>query len=76
MSSATPTRQANWSIRRNELEAVRSAGETLAIQVLGLVVIADDVKPELARATIASIRVLGGLQASPGVKVALRDRIH
>jgi Arc/MetJ-type ribon-helix-helix transcriptional regulator len=61
---------------RNELEAVRSAGETLAIQVLGLVVIADDVKPELARATIASIRVLGALQASPGVKVALRDRIH
>jgi Arc/MetJ-type ribon-helix-helix transcriptional regulator len=61
---------------RNELEAVRSAGKTLAIQVLGLVVIADDVKPELARATIASIRVLGALQASPGVKVALRDRIH
>jgi Arc/MetJ-type ribon-helix-helix transcriptional regulator len=61
---------------RNELEAVRSAGETLAIQVLGLVVIADDVKPELARATIASIRVLGGLQASSAVKVALRDRIH
>ena len=61
---------------RNELEAVRSAGETLAIQVLGLVVIAVDVKPELARATIASIRVLGALQASPGVKEALRDRIH
>jgi Arc/MetJ-type ribon-helix-helix transcriptional regulator len=61
---------------RNELEAVQSAGETLAIQVLGLVVIADDVTPELARATIASIRVLGALQASPEVKVALRDRIH
>jgi Arc/MetJ-type ribon-helix-helix transcriptional regulator len=61
---------------RNELEAVQSAGETLAIQVLGLVVIANDVTPELARATIASIRVLGALQASPGVKVALRDRIH
>jgi Arc/MetJ-type ribon-helix-helix transcriptional regulator len=61
---------------RNELETVQSAGETLAIQVLGLVVIADDVTPELARATISSIRVLGALQASPGVKVALRDRIH
>ena len=61
---------------RNELEAVQSAGETLVIQVLGLVVIANDVTPELARATIASIRVLGALQASPGVKVALRDRIH
>jgi Arc/MetJ-type ribon-helix-helix transcriptional regulator len=61
---------------RNELEAVRSAGETLAIQVLGLVVIADDVTPDLARATIVSIRVLGALQASPEVKAALRDRIH
>jgi Arc/MetJ-type ribon-helix-helix transcriptional regulator len=61
---------------RNELEAVQSVGEMLAIQVLGLVVIAEDVTPELARATIASIRVLGALQANPEVKVALRDRIH
>jgi Arc/MetJ-type ribon-helix-helix transcriptional regulator len=61
---------------RNELEAVQSAGETLAIQVLGLVVIANDVTPDLAQATIASIRVLGALQASPEVKAALRDRIH
>ncbi len=61
---------------RNELEAVQSAGETLAIQVLGLVVIANDVTPDLARATIASIRVLGALRASPEVKAALRDRIH
>jgi Arc/MetJ-type ribon-helix-helix transcriptional regulator len=61
---------------RNELEAVQAAGETFAIQVLGLVVIANDVTPDLARATIASIRVLGALQASPEVKAALRDRIH
>jgi Arc/MetJ-type ribon-helix-helix transcriptional regulator len=61
---------------RNELEAVRSAGKTLIIQVLGLVVIAEDVTPDLARATIGSIRVLGALQASPEVKAALRDRIH
>jgi Arc/MetJ-type ribon-helix-helix transcriptional regulator len=61
---------------RNELEALQAAGEMLAIQVLGLVVIADDVPSELARATISSIRVLGGLQASPEVKLALRDRIH
>jgi Arc/MetJ-type ribon-helix-helix transcriptional regulator len=61
---------------RTELEAVQSAGETLAIQVLGLVVFADDVTPDLARATIGSIRVLGALQASPEVKLALRDRIH
>jgi Arc/MetJ-type ribon-helix-helix transcriptional regulator len=60
---------------RADLEGVRAAGETLHIQVLGLAVIASDVSPELARATIASIHVLGALQASPTVKAALSDRI-
>ena len=60
---------------RTELERVRADGDTLRIQVLGLVVIGDDVDPDLARATIASIQVLGALQASPAVKAALRDRI-
>ena len=60
---------------RTELERVRAAGNTLHIQVLGLAVIASDVSPELARATIASISVLGALQASPEVKAALSDRI-
>jgi Arc/MetJ-type ribon-helix-helix transcriptional regulator len=61
---------------RQDLEAVRAAGETLHIQVLGLAVIAPDVTPELARDTIASIHVLGALQASPAVKAALQDRIR
>jgi Arc/MetJ-type ribon-helix-helix transcriptional regulator len=61
---------------RQELELVQAAGETLDIQVLGLVVIAADVSAELARDTIASIHVLGALQASPAVKAALRDRIR
>ena len=60
---------------RADLERVRTAGETLHIQVLGLAVIASDVSAELARATIASIHVLGALQASPNVKAALSDRI-
>jgi Arc/MetJ-type ribon-helix-helix transcriptional regulator len=59
-----------------DLEAVKAAGETLHIQVLGLAVIAADVSPELAKDTIASIRVLGALQAPPAVKAALRDRIQ
>jgi hypothetical protein len=46
----------------------------LDIRVLGLATIAADVTPELARATIASLSVLGALQASPGVKAALADR--
>ena len=61
---------------RSDLEALRAAGESLHIQVLGLAIIASDVSADLARATIASIQVLGALQASPGVKAALSDRIR
>jgi Arc/MetJ-type ribon-helix-helix transcriptional regulator len=60
---------------RKDLEAVQAAGEILHIQVLGLVVIEADVTPELARATIASIHVLGALQATQAIKAALSDRI-
>ena len=61
---------------RQDLESAKAAGETLHIQVLGLAVIADDVSPELASETIASIHVLGALQASPAVKAALGDRLR
>lgn len=61
---------------RADLEAVRSAGETLHIKVVGLARIAPDVTPELALATIGSITVLGALQASAEIKAALADRIH
>jgi Arc/MetJ-type ribon-helix-helix transcriptional regulator len=60
---------------RRDLEAVREAGETLEIRVLGLASIDDDVSPELARETISSLVVLGALRASPAVKSALKDRI-
>jgi Arc/MetJ-type ribon-helix-helix transcriptional regulator len=59
-----------------DLEAARKAGQKLEIKVLGLAVIASDVTPELARATIASLTVLGALQASAAVKAALADRTH
>ena len=58
-----------------DLEAARAAGETLDIRVLGLATIASDVTPELARAAIGSVTVLGALHASPEVKAALADRI-
>jgi Arc/MetJ-type ribon-helix-helix transcriptional regulator len=61
---------------REDLEAARRAGEMLQIHVLGLAVIAPDVTPELARATIASVVVLGSLHASPAVKDALADRMR
>ena len=59
---------------RADLEAVRRAGEMLDINVLGLATIATDVSPDLARATIASISVLGALHATAAVKTALADR--
>jgi Arc/MetJ-type ribon-helix-helix transcriptional regulator len=57
-----------------DLEAARDAGTPLHIQVLGLASIANEVTPELARAAIASVQVLGGFQASPAVRAALADR--
>ena len=61
---------------RRDLEAVREAGETLVIRVLGLASIDEDVDPELARETISSLTVLGALRAGPAVKSALKDRIQ
>jgi len=60
---------------RRDLEEIRAAGKTLEIRVLGLASIADDVSAELARATIASVEVLGAFRASAAVKAALADRI-
>lgn len=58
-----------------DLMAAQAAGEMLDIRVLGLAIIAPDVPPDLARTTIASLNVLGALQASDAVKTALADRI-
>ena len=57
-----------------DLRALKAAKQKLEIRVLGLVTIADDVSPELALATIASLDVLGALQASPAVMAALANR--
>ncbi len=60
---------------RRDLEEIRAAGGTIDIRVLGLASIADDVPADLARATIASVEVLGAFRASEAVKAALADRI-
>jgi Arc/MetJ-type ribon-helix-helix transcriptional regulator len=61
---------------REQLEAALRDGEVIEINVLGLATIASDVSPELARATIRSVTVLGAFQASPEVKAALADKIR
>jgi len=61
-------------LSRRELERLRDAGEQIELRVLGLATVADDVSPELALATIASVEVLGAFRAPRAVKAALADR--
>ena len=63
-------------IGRAELEAARAEGRMLDIRVLGLATIEADVTPDLARAAIGTLCVLGSLQASPAVRAALADRLR
>ena len=63
-----------WS--RADLERVQAAGERLQIQIVGLARINPDVTPELARATIESVSVLGAFHATPEVRRALADRMR
>src|SRR5688500_15565129 len=60
---------------RRDLEEIPAARATIDIRVLGMSSIADDVPAELARATSASVVVLGAFRASEAVKAALADRI-
>jgi Arc/MetJ-type ribon-helix-helix transcriptional regulator len=62
------------SFSRADLERARGSRRMLQIHVVGLARIADDVTPELARATIQSVEVLGAFHASAAVKAALADR--
>ena len=59
---------------RADLEALRADGHTVEVRVLGLATLADDISPELALATIASVEVLGAFRASRAVKAALAAR--
>lgn len=61
-------------LSRRDLEELRDAGQTVKLHVLGLATIANDVSPELALATIASVEVLGAFRAPRAVKAALATR--
>lgn len=62
-------------LTRADLERAVAAGERLRVQVVGLARIDNDVTPELARAAIESVSVLGAFHASPAVRHALADRV-
>ena len=57
------------------LEKRREKGVVLDIHVIGMLVLSGDISPELAAATINSIRVFGVFDASDEVKAALGDKI-
>ena len=61
-------------LTRRDLEALRAEGRRIEVRVLGLATIADDVSPELALDTIASVEVLGAFRAPRAVKAALASR--
>ncbi|MBK9007648.1 MAG: hypothetical protein CNIPEHKO_00004 [Anaerolineales bacterium] len=60
---------------RGDLEQKKAKGEKVIIKVLGLLHLASDISPNLAREVIESIQVRGMFQASDKVKTALADRI-
>lgn len=59
----------------DDLTSLADAGERLHVRVLGLARFKPDVTPDLVRKTIASLTVLGAVQASQDVKAALADRM-
>ncbi|MCY7306424.1 MAG: hypothetical protein LH632_09785 [Rhodoferax sp.] len=61
---------------REDLESAVAACQRLQVQGVGLARIADDVAPELARATIGPVALLGAFQPSTAVRRALSDRMN
>jgi hypothetical protein len=61
---------------RAMLETLVASGKQLDVKVVGVLLIANDVPPQLARSAFKSITVFGVLRASPEVKAALQDRIR
>lgn len=58
-----------------DLEKLRSKGEKLEAKVIGVLQMADDITPGLAREMVESITLRGVFQASDAVKAALADRM-
>ncbi len=61
---------------RRGLEKRLAKNERMRIRVVGVVVFEDDISPELADATIESVKVFGILRASKAVRQSLADRIR
>ena len=60
----------------HDLERYRATGEMIDVNVVGMLIMNKDVTPELAKATIKSIKVFGVLAIDTALKEALGDRIR
>ena len=63
------------ALGRKDLESRKAQGVKSAFRVVGMLVIENDVTPELALETIDSITVRGVFRAPEAVRRALADRI-
>jgi len=63
-------------ITRKDLEKLREQGLKKKIFVIGMLIIEKDITPELADATIESVKVYGALRAGEKVQEVLSDRIR
>ncbi len=64
------------SFTKSDLEKKLKENEMVNVKVIGLLILADDITPDLALDTIASVTVRGVFKAPENVKEALKDRLH
>lgn len=60
---------------RKSLERQRAKGKKIKLTVIGMLSLAKDITPELAKDVIESVRVHGIFNATDAVKSALADRM-
>jgi Arc/MetJ-type ribon-helix-helix transcriptional regulator len=63
------------SYSRVDLEKRKQKGKKMSFSVIGMLILQNDVSPELASEVIEEIKVRGIFNASPEVKAALADRM-
>lgn len=60
---------------KSDFDNIKSNGEKVKMSLVGLLHLANDITPELAREVVESIRVHGIFHASKEVKATLADRM-
>jgi len=64
------------AVGRKTLEGLQAKRKQVDVNMVGVLVLSQDVAPQLARATSRSLKIRGAFRASPEVKEALKDRMQ